>query len=65
MNFDDGRLGITPSEFAKVEEAMIRLHGDPDVIVLDEIQNFPRWEIFVFRLETNKKSSLQAVMQPF
>ena len=41
MNFDDGRLGISPSEFAKVEEAIIRLYGDPDVVVLDEIQNVP------------------------
>jgi predicted AAA+ superfamily ATPase len=55
VNFDDDRLGITPSEFAKVEEAIIRLNGDPDVIVLDEIQNVPRWEMFVSRLVTNKR----------
>ena len=55
VNFDDDRLGIIPSEFAKVEEAIIRLYGDPDVVVLDEIQNVPGWEMFVSRLVTNKK----------
>ena len=55
MNFDDDRLGITSSQVAKIEEAIIRLNGDPDVIVLDEIQNVPRWEMFVSRLVTNKK----------
>ena len=55
VNFDDDRLSITPSEFAKVEEAIIRLYGDPDVVVLDEIQNISRWEMFVSRLVTNKK----------
>jgi len=55
VNVDDDRLGITPSEFAKVEEAIIRLNGDPDVIVLDEIQNVPGWEMFVSRLVTNKR----------
>ena len=55
MNFDDDRLGITPSEFAKVEEAIVRLNADPDVIVLDEIQNVPGWEMFVSRLVTNER----------
>ena len=55
VNFDDDRLGISPSEFEKVEEAIIRLNGDPDVIVLDEIQNVPGWEMFVSRIVTNKR----------
>jgi predicted AAA+ superfamily ATPase len=55
VNFDDDRLGITSSEFAKIEEAIIRLNGDPVVIVLDEIQNVPGWEMFVSRLVTNKR----------
>ena len=54
VNFDDDRLGIIPSEFSKVEEAIIRLYGDPDVVVLDEIQNIPTWEMFVSTLVTNK-----------
>ena len=37
LNFHDDRIGIMPSEFSKVEEAIIRLYGDPDVVVLDEI----------------------------
>ena len=57
VNFDDDCLGIIPSEFSKVEEAIIRLYEDPDGVVLDEIQNIPRWEMFVSRLVTNKKSS--------
>ena len=55
VNFDDDRVGIIPSEFSKVEETIIILYGDPDVVVLDEIQNIPRWEMFVFRLVANKK----------
>ena len=57
MNFDNDRLGIIPSEFSKVEEAIILLYGNPDCFVLHEIQNIPRWEMFVSRLVTNKKSS--------
>ena len=57
MNFDDDRLVIIPSEFSKVEEAIIRLYKDPDSVVLHEIQNIPRSEMFVSRLVTNKKSS--------
>ena len=57
MNLDEDRLDIIPSEFSKVEEAINRLYEDPDGVVLDEIQNISRWEMFVSRLVTNKNSS--------
>ena len=57
MNLDEDRLDTIPSEFSKVEEAIIRLYEDPDGVVLDEIQNISRWEMFVSRLVTNKNSS--------
>ena len=56
VNFDDDRLVIIPSEFSKVEEAIIRLYGDTDAVVLYETQNIPGLEMFVFRLVKNKKN---------
>src|SRR3989338_5408077 len=35
--------------------AFYELHGDPDIIILDEIQNVDAWELFANRLRRTKK----------
>ncbi|MBP1357366.1 MAG: ATP-binding protein [Sulfolobus sp.] len=56
VNFDDERLmGINAQELNKVLEAIYSLKGNVEVIILDEIQNVPGWELFVSRLRESKK----------
>ena len=57
VSFDDERLyGIEARELNKVLEAGYSLYGgDLDLVVLDEIQNVPGWELFVSRLRESKK----------
>ncbi|EZQ11443.1 hypothetical protein CM19_01510 [Candidatus Acidianus copahuensis] len=56
VNFDDERLmGIDARELNKVLEAIYSLKGNAEVIILDEIQNVPGWELFVSRLRESKK----------
>jgi hypothetical protein len=56
INFDDERLAEAKTEdLNKVLQAFYELYGDPDVIILDEIQNVPGWELFVSRTRETKK----------
>jgi hypothetical protein len=57
VNFDDERLyGMRADELNKVMEAGYSLYGsDLDVVILDEIQNIPGWELFVSRLRESKR----------
>lgn len=56
VNFDDERLiGIEARELNKVLEAIYSLKGNVEVIILDEIQSVPSWELFVSRLRESKK----------
>jgi predicted AAA+ superfamily ATPase len=52
VNFDDERLyGMEANELGKVLEAGYSLYGSGlQVVILDEIQNVPGWELFVSRL---------------
>ncbi len=56
INFDDERLsGIKAEELNKILEAFYELYGDVEYIILDEIQNVGKWELFVNRLRRTKK----------
>lgn len=57
VNFDDERLyGMQARELDKVLEAGYSLYGkDLELVILDEIQNVPGWELFVSRLRDSKK----------
>ncbi len=56
INFDDERLvGIKASDLNRVLEAFYELYGDVDLIILDEIQNIEKWELFANRLRRTKK----------
>jgi predicted AAA+ superfamily ATPase len=56
INFDDERLSGTKTEdLNKILEAFYELYGDIGHIVLDEIQNVEKWELFANRMRRTKK----------
>ena len=56
INFDDERLAVVETnDLNRVLEAFYELYGDVEYIVLDEIQNIEKWELFVNRLRRTKK----------
>jgi len=56
INFDDERLiGVRTDDLNKILEAFYELYGDIDNIILDEIQNIEKWELFANRLRRTKK----------
>ena len=50
VNFDDERL-TTISNYDQIVSAVNGVYGNPRYLLLDEIQNLPRWELFVNRLQ--------------
>jgi predicted AAA+ superfamily ATPase len=48
-NFDDERLGAL-EDYDELVAALDSLYGNPGGFLLDEIQNVPKWELFVNRL---------------
>ena len=56
INFDDERLIELKSEnFDDILTSFYDLYGDPNYIILDEIQNVKNWELFVNRLRRTKR----------
>ena len=56
VNFLDERLaGAKTEDLNTILQNMYELHGDLDLIVLDELQNVPNWELFASRLRTTKR----------
>ena len=57
LNFDDERIiDIQPNELENVLQAFYELYGsDVDYLILDEIQNVEKWELFANRLRRTKK----------
>lgn len=56
INFDDERLEeVSTQDLDKVLQAFYELYTDIDYIVLDEIQNVTKWELFANRLRRTKK----------
>ncbi|MBU1030952.1 MAG: ATP-binding protein [Nanoarchaeota archaeon] len=49
-NFDDEIL-VEVEDYNDVVEAIKELYDNPKVLFLDEIQNLPKWELFVNRLQ--------------
>ena len=51
VNFDDENLAsIQASELNDIVEALYRIYGDYTHLFIDEIQNAPRWPLFVNRM---------------
>ena len=56
INFDDERLiGTSTSDLDSILQAFYQIHGDMNVVVLDEVHNVKGWELFVNRLRRTKK----------
>jgi predicted AAA+ superfamily ATPase len=56
FNFEDERLqGFNVEHFPLLEEALFEEYGRQEVLFFDEIQNIPRFEIAVRRLQDNGK----------
>ena len=56
INFDDERLAnVTTEDLNRVLQAFYELEKDLDYLILDEIQNVPKWELFANRLRRTKK----------
>ena len=56
INFDDERLAdLTVNDLNIVLQSLYELYGDIEYIVLDEIQNIDKWELFANRLRRSKK----------
>jgi len=56
VNFDDERLSeIKTGDLNKILQTFYELYGDIDYVVLDEVQNVEKWELFVNRLRRTKK----------
>ena len=49
-NFDDETL-ISVSDYNTIVTALSELYDKPDTLLFDEIQNLPKWELFVNRLQ--------------
>lgn len=49
LNFDDERL-VNISDYDELLKALRQVYGETKVILFDEIQNLPKWELFVNRL---------------
>lgn len=51
INFDDERLiDLKASHFDDILQALYRINGKITHLFLDEVQNIPRWELFVNRM---------------
>ncbi|MGC8737673.1 MAG: ATP-binding protein [Candidatus Hydrogenedens sp.] len=51
LNFDDERLfSLETEDLNTIIEVFYEVYGDFQYIIFDEIQNIPRWELFVNRL---------------
>ena len=49
VNFDDERL-LEIKDYDSIIEAMNSVYDNPTYVLFDEIQNLPKWELFVNRL---------------
>ncbi len=50
VNFDDERL-VAVSNYDEIISAVNTIYNNPRYLLLDEIQNLPRWEMFANRLQ--------------
>lgn len=50
LNFDDERLTAV-DDYDEIVSAIKAVYGNPHYLLFDEIQNLPRWELFVNRLQ--------------
>ena len=57
FNFEDPRvINFEVSDFQKLDEVFRKLYDKQEYYFFDEIQNVPKWELFVRRLVDSKKN---------
>jgi len=49
LNFDDERL-VSASDYDELLKAIRQVYGETKLVLFDEIQNLPKWELFINRL---------------
>ncbi len=55
VNFDDEKLaGIEPFELDELLKTVYEIYGKIDYLLLDEVQNVSKWELFVNRLQRQR-----------
>jgi len=57
VNFDDERL-LGVSNYDDILNAVDLVYKQPDILLLDEIQNLEKWELFVNRLQRQRRRLL-------
>jgi predicted AAA+ superfamily ATPase len=55
LNFDDERMAPGSNDLQLVMECFYELFPDLEIIILDEVQNVPGWELFVSRIRRTKR----------
>jgi hypothetical protein len=55
LNFDDERIALGQNELNLVLECFYELYPEFEIVILDEVQNVPGWELFVNRIRRTKK----------
>lgn len=56
VNFDDERLvSVKAHDLNKILQSFYELHGQVELVILDEVQNVRGWELFANRLRRTKK----------
>jgi uncharacterized protein len=55
INFDDERL-VGVSDYDELTAEVMSVYGAPGVWLMDEVQNLPKWELWVNRLQRQGKS---------
>lgn len=52
VNFDDERfIGLSAADFNKILQFVLECVPHPEVLLFDEVQNIPGWELFINRLQ--------------
>jgi predicted AAA+ superfamily ATPase len=54
INFDDERL-VGVKNYDELTAEVMSAYGSPELLLMDEVQNLPRWELWVNRLQRQGK----------
>ena len=56
VNFEDERfLNFEAKDFEQLNEVLVEVYDNPEIFFFDEIQNIPKFELFVRRLQDQNK----------
>lgn len=58
VNFDDPDLDLNHLDFSQLTKHIDKVYHQPKTILFDEIQNLPKWEIYLNSLQRQKRNLL-------